>query len=154
MEWEASYQRYSWSDEVCKVFHFPFGWTNDPGKWARDWNYNRKSVIAQLIFKYNTPIKQTFAVLSDEKNYPVLYYCRGGGDRSMIMTGILYLALGVSEKQILGRHGKFGALYQHPRVREVFYNVNKRGGIAGYLKHIGVPAEHVENFKRNVLANK
>ncbi len=169
MEWETPrYQRYGWpsgdistdnptTSGLCNFVHAPYGWTNNPRKWERDWGRNRKSVIAQLVLKYNAPIKQTFAILADEKNYPVMYYCRGGIDRSIIMTGILYLALGVSEEQIFEGYGKFGALYRgsHERqiLRAAFYNVNKCGGIDGYLKHIGVPAEHVEKFKRNVLAS-
>ena len=152
LAWEASYQRYNWPrNEVLNSFHFPYGWTNDPNKWARDWNTKRESVIAQLVLQYNTPIREILAVLANEKNYPVLYYCRGGWDRSMIITGILYLALGVSEQQIFEERGKFGVRHQHPRVKSACYNVNKCGGINNYLKSISVPAEHVKNFQRNML---
>jgi hypothetical protein len=180
MEWETtSYQRYGWPSEdfsadnaatglsrrrrgdVCNFVHAPYGWTNDPVKWESDWGRNRKSVIAQLVLKYNSPIKRTFAILADEKNYPVMYYCRGGIDRSVIVTGILYLALGVSEKEIFEgcgeRYGKTNDIqYLHEQqiLGEVFYNVNKCGGLDGYLKLIGVPAEHVENFKRNMLERR
>jgi len=154
MPWEAGHQRYEWpKDDVLNSFNFPYGWTNDPGKWSRDWGRDRNSVITQLVLKYNTPIKKIFAVLADEKNYPVLYYCRGGGDRSMIIAGILYLALGVSEKQIFDRRRRFNLPYQQPRVIAAFYNVKKCGGIDKYLKRIGVPAGHVANFKRNMLVN-
>ncbi|MBM3240340.1 hypothetical protein FJZ31_29000 [Candidatus Poribacteria bacterium] len=171
MEWETtSYQRYGWPDEdmsandavtggVCNFVHAPYGWTNDPVQWENDWGRNRNSVIAQLVLKYNSPIKQTFAILADEKNYPVMYYCRGGIDRSVIVTGILYLALGVSEKEIFEgcgeRYGKTNDIqYLHEQqiLREAFCNVNKCGGLDGYLKLIGVPAEYVENFRRNMFA--
>jgi len=158
MKWEvANYQRYDWSkNNVCKVFHSPFGWTSNPNKWRADWRQRRESVIAQLLLKYNSPMKQTFAILADEDNYPILYYCRGGADRSVIMTSLLYLALGVPEEQILKTCLKFCTRYRAPHeqqhiLKTVFYNVNKFGGINGYLRHISVPAEHVKNFRRNML---
>jgi len=155
--WEmARYQWYDWSKkDGFNVFHFPYGWTNNPRQWEMDWRSDRKSVIAQLVLKCHTPIKETFAVLANEKNYPVLYYCRGGIDRSIIMTGILYLALGVSEKQIFDGRGQKGNVSRNSDrqwvLKTVFYNINKCGGINNYLKHIGVPREHVENFRRNML---
>jgi hypothetical protein len=107
--------------------------------------------------KYNSPIKETFAILAEGKNYPVFYYCRGGLHRSIIVIGILYLALGVSEEQIFDGREQSGALNRSRDwqwvLRTVFNNVNKCGGIDGYLKRIGVPAEQVEKFKRNMLVN-
>jgi hypothetical protein len=90
-----------------------------------------------------------------------MYYCRGGIDRSIIVTGILYLALGVSEKEIFEGYGeKYGKTndirfpHEQQILREAFFNVNKCGGIDGYLKLIGVPSEQVENFKRNMLEKR
>jgi len=159
-EWEMpAFQRYEWSkNDDFKVFHFPYGWTNSSSKWSRDWHRDSRAVIAQLVLKYNTPIKKTFAVLADEKNYPVLYYCRGGLHRSMIVISVLYLALGASEKQIFGGYGQPNALNQGRDgdwvFRTVLNSVKKRGGINSYLKSIGVPAEQVKNFRRNMLAEK
>jgi len=159
MKWEDSYQRYKWrnSDKLNAV-HLPYGWTEDPRQWSRDWNSKRWYIIGQLVTKYSAPIKGTFAVLADEKNYPVMYYCRGGIDRSIIVTGILYLALGISEKDILSGYGQFGALRRHHHelyvLRTAFSYVNKVGGIGKYLKHIGVPDEHIEKFKQNILQVK
>lgn len=159
-EWEMpSFQRYEWSkNDDFNVFHFPYGWTNSSSKWARDWHRDRRAVIAQLVLKYNTPIKETFAVLADEKNYPVLYYCRGGFHRSMIVISVLYLVLGVSEKHLFDGRGQANALNRSRDgrwvFRTVFDSVNKRGGIKGYLKSIGVPAKQIENFKRNMLMKR
>jgi len=159
-EWELPrFQRYKWSkNDDFNIFHFPYGWTNSPSKWSRDWGRDSRAVIAQLVLKHNTPISKTFEVLADEKNYPVLYYCRGGLHRSMIIISILYLALGVSEEQIFDGHGQSNALNRgrdgHWVFRTVFNSVNKRGGINSYLKSIGVSGEHIKNFQRNMLEKK
>ena len=161
MKWEGKYQRYKWrKSDKLNIVHLPYGWTENPSQWERDWGSRREDIIGQLVLKYSAPIKGTFAVLADEKNYPVMYYCRGGIDRSIIVTGILYLALGVSEEDIFSGHGQFfGARtvrdrrYSHERyiLRTAFSYVDKVGGIEKYLKHIGVPDEHVEKFKQNML---
>jgi len=92
MKWESSYQRYEWrTSDKLNVVHLPYGWTENPRQWGRDWGSRREEIIGQLVLKYSAPIKGTFAVLADDKNYPVMYYCRGGIDRSIIVTGILYL---------------------------------------------------------------
>ncbi len=156
MKWEDSYQRYKWknSDKLNAV-HLPYGWTENPRQWSRDWGSRRGDIVGQLVLRYSAPIKGTFAVLADEKNYPVMYYCRGGIDRSIIVTGILYLALGVSEKDIFSGYGQFGALrrghHEQYILRTAFSYVNKIGGIDKYLKRIGVPDEHIEKFKENML---
>lgn len=156
MKWEGGYQRYGWrKNDKLNVVHLPYGWTEDPRQWSRDWGSRRGDIVGQLVTKYSAPIKGTFAVLADKKNYPVMYYCRGGIDRSIIVTGILYLALGVSKKDIFSGYGQFGALHRghHEQyiLRTAFSYVNKAGGIDKYLKRIGVPDEHVEKFKRNML---
>jgi hypothetical protein len=141
--------------DKLNVVHLPYGWTEDPSQWQRDWSSRREEIIGQLVLKYSPPIKATFAVLADAKNYPVMYYCRGGIDRSIIVTGILYLALGVSEKDIFAGYGQFGALRRgnHEKyiLRTAFSYVDKVGGILKYLKYIGVPDEHLQQLKQKML---
>jgi len=165
MNWESSHQRYKWNqNDKLNVVHLPYGWTEDPDQWTRDWMSRQKNIIGQLVTKYSAPIKGTFTVLADKENYPVMYYCRGGIDRSIIITGILYLALGVAEKDALSVVAKdiysgsrpFGAPpYRGHHIQNIlrtgFSYVNKVGGIDKYLKHIGVPDEHVEKFRKNML---
>jgi hypothetical protein len=152
MKWESSYQRYEWrKSDKLNVVHLPYGWTENPSQWARDWGSRRKDIIGQLVLKYNQPIKGTFAVLADDKNYPVMYYCRGGVDRSIIMTGILYLALGIPEKDILSKRPKFGDNNAEYLLRTAFSYVDKVGGINKYLKRIGVPDKHIEKIRQNML---
>jgi len=156
MRWEGRFQRYKWrKNDKLNVVHLPYGWTKDPRQWSRDWVSRQSEIVGQLVTQYSTPIKGAFAILADKKNYPVMYYCRGGGDRSIIVTGILYLALGVSEEEMFSGDGQFGALHRghHEQyiLRTALSYVNKAGGIKKYLKYIGVPDEHVERFKQNML---
>jgi hypothetical protein len=156
MKWEAKYQRYEWDEnDKLNIVHLPYGWTENPSQWGRDWSSRREEIIGQLVLKYSAPIKGTFAVLADDKNYPVMYYCRGGIDRSIIVTGILYLALGVSEKDIFSGSGQFGGLRRgnHEKyvLRTAFSYVNKVGGIETYLKRIGVPLEHIQKLRQKML---
>jgi len=103
MPWEIkSFQRYRWSEgEGYNVFHFPFGWTDDPEEWNRQLRRNREYAIILLLRKYHQPIQRIFALLAEDNPFPVLYYCCAARGRSRIIAALIYLTLGVSKTDIL-----------------------------------------------------
>jgi hypothetical protein len=148
VDWEIeAFQRYRWTkNEVCNVVHAPFGWTNNPQQWNRDWGSNPSGVIILLLQKYNQPIKQTIDLLADEQSYPVIYYDRNDIVRVWMMTTLIYLALGVPEPDILEVSGN-----SQSYCRPVLSEVRRCGGISNCLKQMGVTPKQIEQLKRNLL---
>ena len=147
MSWEIKIrQRYRWAEgEGYRVFHFPFGWTEDPAQAVRDWRRDPEDVILLLLRKYYQPIRRIFTLLTEDDYYPVLYYCSAGKARSRIIAALIYLSLGVPEDNIL-------RVSPRPRfIRPVFQEVKRCGGIEAYLKGIGVTEQQIKSVKRNLL---
>ena len=147
-DWELrTFQRYRWTkNEFCSIVHAPFGWTNNPQQWNRDWGRNYRNVIILLLRKHAQPIKQTIDLLADEQNYPVIYHDRNDIARVWMVTTLIYLALGVSESDILIVSGN-----SQRYCRPVLDEVRRCGGILDYLKRIGVTPKQIEQLKQNLL---
>ena len=128
-----------------------------PTRWEADahWYTGRPEIFAQAIRKCPKEIRRTFAILADEKNYPVLYCCSYGHHRSVMIQAILYLALGVSEQAILDIiHEPFFVSHRdslRTMLQTVFGEINRSGDIKKYLKKIGVPDEDLAKFRKIML---
>lgn len=148
VDWEIeTFQRYRWTkNDVCNVVHAPFGWTNNPQQWNRDWGRNYRNVIILLLRKHAQPIKRTIDLLADEENYPVIYYDRNDVARVWMMTTLIYLTLGIPEADILELSGNSQRI-----CRPVLSEVRRCGGIENYLKQIGVASSQIERLKQNLL---
>ena len=58
------------------------------------------------------------------------------------MTSLIYLAVGVSERELTNR------LRPRPHLHEAMLEaIHRHGGINGYLKHIGVSAQDIEKLR-------
>jgi len=147
-DWELrTFQRYRWTkNEFCNIVHAPFGWTNNPQQWNRDWGRNYRNVIILLLRKHAQPIKQTIDLLADEQNYPVIYHDRNDIARVWMVTTLVYSALGISESDILIVSGN-----SQRHCRPVLDEVRRCGGISHYLQQIGVKKGQIEQLRQNLL---
>ena len=128
-----------------KMIRLPFWAYPTRQEAAEHWDTERPEIFAEIIRKCPQEIRQTFSLLSDEDNYPVLYFCSYGIHRATIISAILYLALGVPEETILD------ATSLRLMLKTVFREINKSGGITGYLKRIGVSNEEITAFQKIML---
>lgn len=91
---------------------------------------------------------QLFHVLSEESNYPVLFHCHRGKDRTGVLAALLQDLLGVPREEVYLNYlqsTQVGPGPDNDVQREwldvVFDAVDKAGGIKAYLESCGVTAE-------------
>lgn len=105
------------------------------------------------------PIRQCFEILADEKNYPVIYHCSIGTDRTGMLAFLLNGLLGVSEEDLYrdylySNFGNIGGSRDTSAIASYISIV--RGDrtdklsdcIYDYLLSIGVKKEQIESVKR------
>lgn len=93
--------------------------------------------------EYAPQIRELFHVLAQAENYPLLYHCAEGKDRTGIATALLLELLGADREQIvddymasLANGSKF--YVEESWIRGLFEGVDEAGGIENYLDLHGV----------------
>ncbi len=94
-----------------------------------------------------------FRLLSKSENYPILYHCSAGKDRTGILTALLLESLGATREVIMDDYLHSRRITPKLKVQEdwiqvVFDAVDRAGGIAAYLQKIGVTAAEREAVAR------
>jgi len=88
--------------------------------------------------------RAAFKLLADPDNYPILYHCAAGTDRTGVMSALLLTLLDVDRETIIAdfrlsekvnRPGKLLAL------QALLKHIDEQGGIQTYLESIGVTAD-------------
>lgn len=89
-----------------------------------------------------------FRLMSKKENYPVLYHCSAGKDRTGILTALLLESLGTPREIIVDDYIHSRRITPRLKVQEdwiqvVFDEVDRAGGIDPYLKGIGVTQDEL-----------
>lgn len=98
--------------------------------------------------------RKAFELLADEANYPVLYHCRAGTDRTGVMSALLLTLLGVQRDTVVGdfRLSEEVALPGDLHALQALLDrVEAEGGIDAYLDKIGVTEEVRQQVRANLL---
>ena len=103
-------------------------------------------------------IAQFFSVLADEKNYPVLFHCSAGKDRTGIMAALVLELAGVPRPIIMddylqSQRNSAGLKVDADWLRGVFKTIDKEGGIVAFLSNRGVKKEDMQKI-RAILRTK
>jgi hypothetical protein len=100
--------------------------------------------------------RDAFELLSRAANYPVLYHCTVGTDRTGVTTALLLSLLGVDRETVIAdfrlseQVGLPGSL---EAMEALLDEVAERGGIRAYLTAIGIPADTQDRI-RGVLVER
>lgn len=98
--------------------------------------------------------REAFELLADPVNYPVLYHCAAGTDRTGVMSALLLDLLGVDRDTIIAdfrlseRVNLPGSL---PAMEKLLHEVDAQGGIEAYLRGIGVTPDTQQRIRENLL---
>lgn len=98
--------------------------------------------------------REAFALLTAGENYPVLYHCAAGTDRTGVMSALLLALLGVERETIVADFRLSeqvdlpGSL---PAMKVLLDEVEAAGGIEAYLADIGVTAEMQAEIRGHLL---
>ena len=88
--------------------------------------------------------REAFELLADAENYPVLYHCAAGTDRTGVMSALLLSLLGVDRETIIADFrlseevNRPGSL---PAIEALFEHIDAQGGVEKYLESVGVTSE-------------
>lgn len=85
--------------------------------------------------------RRAFELLADADNYPVLYHCRAGTDRTGVMSALLLSLLHVDRESIIAdfRLSEEVNLPGRPdALLRLLHEIDENGGIEDYLESIGV----------------
>lgn len=97
--------------------------------------------------------RAAFKLLADPDNYPLLYHCAAGTDRTGVMSALLLTLLDVDRETVIAdfrlsekvnRPGKL------PALKALLKHIDASGGIKAYLESIGVTAD-IQNRIRECL---
>ena len=104
---------------------------------------------------YPDQIRDFFHIFAQAENYPVIYHCAEGKDRTGITSALLLELLGADRKIIMDDYMASRAAGSRFQVNEswiggIFEAVDEAGGIDNYLEQHGVSREDRESI-RNLL---
>jgi protein-tyrosine phosphatase len=98
--------------------------------------------------------REAFELLTDAENYPVLYHCAQGSDRTGVMSALLLSLLGVDRETIIADFRLSeevdlpGSL---PAMNALLDSIDERGGIEAYLASIGLEGGMQERVRTLLL---
>lgn len=59
------------------------------------------SIYREMVVLFKPHLPTLFELLAEQKNYPILFHCRGGKDRTGVIIALLQMIAGVSRENIL-----------------------------------------------------
>lgn len=131
--------------EVPNVVRLPM--TNSQGLGQEAYHY--------LIRENRTAIASYFKILSEPKNYPVLFHCSAGKDRTGILSALLLEMLGANRDVIMDDYleslKNSAALKVHKEwLQEVYDFVDENGGIERFLISQGVTSGQMSDIRKQL----
>lgn len=100
-----------------------------------------KPNYSQILHGNVDSFRQTFQLIGDPRNLPILYHCAAGKDRTGIVTVLLLCLLGVDRDTIVQDYELSatvaGAINSH-EILALFDEIDLQGGIENYLVGLGI----------------
>lgn len=97
---------------------------------------------------------EAFELLSHAENYPVLYHCAAGKDRTGVMSALLLALLGVDRDTIIAEFRlseQFGLPGSLEAMEALLDHIAQRGGIGAYLLELGVSSNAQDRIRALLL---
>lgn len=82
------------NNEIGSITSSPLGDSVNYYACPMEWN------VSNILTNNVEMVKQVFAILSDEQNYPVIYHCNIGTDRTGLFAFLINGLMGVSEEDL------------------------------------------------------
>ncbi|HEY3998763.1 MAG TPA: tyrosine-protein phosphatase [Candidatus Xenobia bacterium] len=107
----------------------------------------------KLLLTMDSTIKGFFTTLAKPENYPVLYHCYSGKDRTGITTALLLMTLGtprdvITSDYMLSQRGQTQKQVDPSWIQVVYDEVDKAGGIDKFLGARGVTQQDLYQVRR------
>lgn len=119
-----------------------------------------KGTVVNQLRNYDSEMQRVIKMFAVEDNYPILFHCSLGTDRTGLVAFLINGLLGVSEDDlymdyVFSNMGDIGSLRKADEIKESYVRVLEGFGkdtmaanIEAYMKEIGVTAEEIDSIKR------
>lgn len=132
-------------------------YVNIPMEWVMSGNFNYLTDT-----QYYPAIRRFFEVASDIENYPIIYHCNIGTDRTGLYAFLINGLLGVTEEDLyrdylFSNFGKIGGARSVSNIRSYVNKIKEYAGatfdeqVKNCLLDIGVQQAHIDAVKRIML---
>lgn len=109
---------------------------------------------ALTVQAYQEQFRRVFDMLADAERYPMLIHCAAGKDRTGIVMALLLSMLGVDRETVMEEYELSARFYDDLPVQRMAYllaEVERAGGIEGYLESLGITAQTQQRIQENLL---
>ena len=133
------------TEKIPNRLHWPMG--NNHG-------LGREAYIS-YVDENEELFRDFFRLLAKSDNYPILFHCSAGKDRTGILTALLLESLGTPREVIMDDYIHSRRISPNLKVQEdwiqvVFDRIDQSEGIENYLTEIGVTPEQQNAVRRNL----
>lgn len=138
------------NNEVGGIVSSPLGETVNYYSCPMEWN------VGNIFTKNVKMVKQVFEILADERNYPIIYHCSIGTDRTGMFAFLINGLLGVPEEDLyrdylFSNFGNIGSARSTSGIKGSYVATMKKGEgetlseqIYNRLVEFGIPAEYLD----------
>lgn len=141
-----------------------WGMTGSPaGESVKWWHYSSSAYAGMATRGGKEAFARVFKVFLDERNYPIVFHCIGGADRTGAVAFILNALLGVSDDELdkdweftvfTYKDQSFGHKTRFDRLRKVFDaypGATTREKAEAYVKELGFTDADIARFRGIML---
>ena len=134
------------TEKIPNRLHWPMGNSHGLGREA----------YISYVAENRKLFRDFFKLLAKPANYPILFHCSAGKDRTGILTALLLESLGTPREIIMDDYIHSRRITPKLKVREdwiqvVFDAVDEAGGIEPYLTQIGVTKSDLESIRSQLI---
>ena len=135
----------------------------------------REERYREFASKFGTSVASTLRVLADSENYPIVFHCQGGKDRTGFVSAVILGILGEDAEGVLDDYLTTNLYTYDTLVKQYAANVpsltpiygahrrqleaaldeinTRYGSLEGYLRNIGITDAEVQQIRENLLVN-
>lgn len=98
--------------------------------------------------------RKAFEILADGENYPVLYHCAAGTDRTGVMSAMLLSLLGVDRETLMADFelsAKVDLAGYPDAMIALLDQIDAAGGVGPFLDELGVPRATQNRIRDNLI---
>ncbi len=114
----------------------------------------REEFYIRGVRENSAAYREAFELLADPENYPVLYHCRAGTDRTGVMSALLLSLLGVDRETLITDFRLSEQVElpgDLPAMNVLLDRIDAAGGIENFLEEIGVSHATQARVRENLL---